>query len=50
MAKEPWTKGCEWPLEAGNVKEIDSPLESPGKNAIDLRAITAMSDFKSTEL
>lgn len=27
-----WTKECGWPLEAGNVKEIDFPLESLGRN------------------
>lgn len=25
----PRTKGCEWPLEAGNGKEMESPIELP---------------------
>lgn len=27
--KEPWAKGCGWPLESEKGKEMDFPLEPP---------------------
>lgn len=40
-----WTKECGGPLEARNVKETDSPLESPGRNAVHLNPVRPMLDF-----
>lgn len=41
----PLTKECEWPLEAVTVKETDSPLEPPGRNAGDVNPKWLVSDF-----